>query len=106
MNQFLKMKNEIQTYAWGSHTAIGELLGQPTPTEQPQAELWMGAHPKAPSQVFWKGGWRPLTEIMHSHAGDIIGEEGAQTYGGRLPYLFKVLAAETPLSIQAHPNKV
>jgi len=45
------LKNTIQEYAWGSYTAIPDLLGENSPAQIPQAELWMGAHPKAPSRV-------------------------------------------------------
>ena len=33
MQPFLRMKNPIQNYAWGSHSAIGELIGLSTPTD-------------------------------------------------------------------------
>ena len=105
MQHFLKMKNTIQPYAWGSHSAIGELLGLPVPTDKPQAEIWMGAHPKAPSQVLWQRTWHPLTDLLKNYAKDILGMLGHQRYGNRLPFLFKVLAAGEPLSIQAHPDK-
>jgi len=51
MKKICLMKNTIQEYAWGSHTAIADLLGNQSPSTKPQAELWMGAHPKAPSLV-------------------------------------------------------
>jgi mannose-6-phosphate isomerase len=105
MQQFIKMKNPILPYAWGSYSAIGTLLDLPVPANEPQAELWMGAHPKAPSQVFWQGAWHPLTELLEKKAKEIIGERGYKIYGRRLPYLFKILAAKEPLSIQAHPDK-
>jgi mannose-6-phosphate isomerase len=105
MQQFLKMKNTIQPYAWGSHSAIGELLGLPVPTDKPQAEIWMGAHPKAPSQVLWQGSWHFLTNLLKTDAEDILGTLGYQRYGNQLPFLFKVLAAERPLSIQVHPDR-
>lgn len=105
MKQFLKMKNSIQTYPWGSHQAIGAILGKPVPTVEPQAELWMGAHPKAPSEVFWQGDWHPLPKVLEDHAEEILGSKGAVQYGAQLPYLFKILAADEPLSIQAHPDK-
>ena len=98
------MKNPILPYAWGSYSAIGTLLDLPVPTNEPQAELWMGAHPKAPSQVFWQGAWHPLTELLEKKAKEIIGERGYKIYG-LMPYLFKILAAKEPLSIQAHPDK-
>ena len=98
------LKNTIQEYAWGSMTAIPELLGQKTPASKPQAELWMGAHPKAPSMVKLNGEWRSLPALIEEDPEGVLGEATARRYQGRLPYLFKVLAAEKPLSIQAHPS--
>lgn len=105
MKKISILKNRIQTYAWGSHTAIPELLGAPAPSETPQAELWMGAHPKAPSEVRYENQWISLAHLIEKYPEDILGEDSAAKFDNRLPYLFKVLAAEKPLSIQAHPNK-
>jgi mannose-6-phosphate isomerase len=99
------LKNTIQEYAWGSRTAIPELLDQPVPAEKPQAELWMGAHPKAPSQVLSDGIWRSLPEVIQENPAETLGQEVAARFSNKLPFLFKVLAAARPLSIQAHPNK-
>ena len=46
-----ELENVIQAYAWGSHSALALLRGAPHPTERPEAELWMGAHPLAPSRI-------------------------------------------------------
>ncbi|MGH3828573.1 MAG: type I phosphomannose isomerase catalytic subunit, partial [Pseudonocardiaceae bacterium] len=43
------LRNAVRPYAWGSRTAIAELLGGPVPAPHPQAELWLGAQPAAPS---------------------------------------------------------
>jgi len=98
------LKNTIQEYAWGSYTAIPELLGNDSPANTPQAELWMGAHPKAPSIVKCNGNWISLLELIDNNSHDILGKKVAQRFKNRLPYLFKVLAAAKPLSIQAHPS--
>ncbi len=98
------LENTIQEYAWGSHTAIPELLGNDSPANTPQAELWMGAHPKAPSMVKCNGKWRSLLELIDKNSRNILGEKVAQKFKNRIPYLFKVLAAAKPLSIQAHPS--
>ena len=93
------LENPIRPYAWGSPTAIPELLGV-EPTGEPQAELWMGAHPASPSFL----GGRSLVDVI---AADPSGELGAAVldgFGPRLPFLLKVLAAANPLSLQAHPN--
>jgi len=100
----LPMKNRIQHYAWGSREAIADLEGRPVPSERPEAELWMGAHPSGPSLVLWNGEWTPLDELIEAESGLILGTAVSDRFGRRLPFLFKVLAAEAPLSIQAHPN--
>ena len=98
------LKNTVQEYAWGSYTAIPELLGKDSPSNRPHAELWMGAHPKSPSMVNCEGKWTSLIELIKNNPIDILGEKTANRYGNRLPYLLKVLAAAKPLSIQAHPS--
>lgn len=99
----MKLKNRIQTYAWGSYSAIQELLNA-SAREEPWAELWMGAHPKAASQVLVDGDWIPLDDFIRRFPEKILGEKAAARFNNTLPYLFKVLAAEQPLSIQAHPD--
>ncbi len=104
MTGIYKLKNPIQNYNWGSHDAIAELLGQSVPSPEPQAELWMGAHPKAPSQVLVEGEWQPLPDQIELAPAGLLGEEVAASFAGKLPFLFKVLSAARALSIQAHPN--
>ena len=99
------LKNTIQEYAWGSKTAISGLLGLRTVTDAPQAELWMGAHPKAPSSVHCDGRWRSLLELIEKDPEEVLGKAAALRFSNKLPFLFKVLAAANPLSIQAHPNR-
>ena len=97
--------NPIREYAWGSRSAIAELLGQPTPSPRPQAEIWMGAHPKDPSRARCRGGWVLLPDLIRENPAGLLGEPAAARFGGELPFLFKVLAAAQPLSIQAHPDR-
>ena len=106
MDRIRLLKNVVQEYAWGSYTAIPELLGRDAPAGRPQAELWMGAHPKAPSMVKWGRKWRSLLELISENPKDILGEKVAEKFDNRLPYLFKMLAAAKPLSIQAHPSRI
>ncbi len=98
------LKNTIQDYAWGSSTAIPELLGKNPISNKPQAELWMGAHPKAPSLAKCDGKWISLLELIEKDPKNILGKKVAEKFDNRLPYLFKVLAAAKTLSIQAHPS--
>jgi len=99
------LKNPVQNYAWGSHSAIAELMGKPFPTEEPEAEMWMGAHPKAPSMVKIGPGDESLMDLVKQRPHDILGKKTAAVFDNRLPYLFKVLAIEKPLSIQVHPDR-
>ena len=99
------LKNSIQEYTWGSYTAIPNLLGTPSPSAKPQAELWMGAHHKAPSLIKFKNQWQALDKIIEMHPKEFLGERVADKFLNRLPYLFKILAASKPLSIQAHPSR-
>ncbi|HIC86632.1 MAG TPA: mannose-6-phosphate isomerase, class I, partial [Desulfobacterales bacterium] len=99
------MKNPIQYYGWGSTTAIPQLLGMENPENKPMAELWMGAHPKAPSEVLVLGRWTKLPDLIQEAPEPILGKLVYERFGPELPFLFKVLAAQEPLSIQAHPNK-
>jgi len=104
MQQIGLLKNTIQEYAWGSTQAIPDLLGQRNPGNKPQAELWMGAHPKAPSLVQYHGQWVSLLDLINKNPVEVLGKNAAKNFNNKLPYLFKVLAAAKPLSIQAHPN--
>jgi mannose-6-phosphate isomerase len=100
------LKNKIQDYAWGSRSAIQDLLGLPEESRKgPMAELWMGAHPVAPSSIFISGAWESLEKAVEKNPVEILGREVADLFQGKLPFLFKVLAAAKPLSIQVHPGK-
>lgn len=94
-----RLTNTIRPYAWGSTTAIAELLGV-EPTGEPQAEMWMGAHPGAPSRTE-RG---PLDEVIDEDPGHELGRATVAKFGPRLPFLLKLLAAGAPLSLQVHPD--
>jgi len=95
----------IRPYAWGSRTAIAELQGRPVPSDGPEAELWMGAHPSAPSVVLRDGHARGLDSVIAAAPARELGPDCAARFGGRLPFLLKVLAADKALSIQVHPSQ-
>lgn len=104
MTPVYKLYNAIQPYAWGSRTALADLLGQPVPSVTPQAELWMGAHPKAPSKICFSGECRNMDQLTRQYPDFFLGETAAQRFANQFPFLFKVLAVDHPLSIQAHPD--
>ncbi|XXN64845.1 mannose-6-phosphate isomerase [Enterobacter ludwigii] len=99
-----KLNNSLQNYAWGSKTALTELYGIENPQGLPMAELWMGAHPKSPSTVEIDGEARSLREVIEANKTATLGKAVAERFG-ELPFLFKVLCADQPLSIQVHPSK-
>jgi mannose-6-phosphate isomerase len=95
------LMNTVRHYPWGSRTVIPELLGEASPADRPYAELWMGAHPDAPS-VLSTG--TPLDKAIEEQPDAMLGADVRARFGTRLPFLMKVLAAEQPLSLQAHPT--
>ncbi|ELQ6105469.1 mannose-6-phosphate isomerase [Cronobacter turicensis] len=100
-----KLINSVQNYAWGSKTALTELYGVANPEGLPMAELWMGAHPKSSSKIQDdQGRTRALREVIDADKTALLGAPVAERFG-ELPFLFKVLCADQPLSIQVHPNK-
>ncbi|GAB3048167.1 mannose-6-phosphate isomerase, class I [Sediminivirga luteola] len=90
-----RLENPVRDYDWGSLEEIPRLLGQ-EPTGRPAAELWLGAHPLAPSRTP-EGG---LDEVIGGAPAELLGEGRHE-----LPFLMKVLSAARPLSIQAHPSR-
>lgn len=93
----------LRSYAWGSRTALARLCGRPVPSAHPEAELWFGAHPADPAYVRIENSTRSLLELVAADPEHELGP-AAPEFGGRLPFLLKILAAEEPLSLQAHPS--
>jgi mannose-6-phosphate isomerase len=99
-----QIENVLRPYAWGSTTAIAELLGQPA-SGGPEAELWIGAHPDSPSTAVHPNGvTQPLDALIAADPLRCLGSESLAEFGPRLPFLTKLLAAEQPLSLQVHPS--
>ena len=86
----LRIENIPRPYAWGSHTAIADLLGT-APSGGPEAELWFGDHPGSPALIVGGADEPDLAAYLTAR-------------GEKLPFLLKVLAAAEPLSLQAHPT--
>jgi mannose-6-phosphate isomerase len=102
MTNFYKLRNQIKHYDWGSPDFIPRLMGLASNNE-PYAELWMGSHAGSSSLVSLPSGEMSLGELIAGDPRRYLGEKTAERYN-TLPFLFKLLAAEKPLSIQAHPN--
>ena len=102
------LQNESRHYEWGTRDEqafIPELLGSKAETGKPYAELWMGAHPKAPSQTLVDGELISLRELIRRSPRETLGDNCFTKVGAELPFLFKVLSIAEPLSIQTHPDK-
>jgi mannose-6-phosphate isomerase len=98
------MGNHIKDYDWGSSSALA-LLQSRTPSGGPEAELWMGAHPAAPScLVLDNDGRISLPEAVARFPEAVLGPAVMARFGRRLPFLLKVLAIARPLSVQVHPD--
>ncbi len=103
--RIVRLRCGIQHYDWGDPDAIPAMMGIANPTRRPFAELWIGAHPDLPSQALIDGVLVPLTVLTDSAPVQTLGQAVGEHFGGHLPFLFKILAAHAPLSIQAHPNE-
>ncbi|HMD24674.1 MAG TPA: type I phosphomannose isomerase catalytic subunit, partial [Streptosporangiaceae bacterium] len=96
-----RLQPVIRPYAWGSRHGIAALQGRPVPAPGPEAELWMGAHPSAPSGVAGS----TLDAVIAADPDHQLGAACVAPFGPRLPFLLKVLSADQALSIQVHPSR-
>jgi mannose-6-phosphate isomerase len=94
MKIIYKLNNQIKNYEWGSPNLIPQFLGMENYKRMPYAEMWMGTHSGAPSRI--DSGTNELNPDEKKYLKELSGE---------LPFLFKLIAVEKQLSIQAHPNK-
>lgn len=101
-NRFYHLIPAQKHYAWGSETKIQELTGL-AKDGKPLAEIWMGNHPNGMSYIEAEGKRLPVSDFIASDPEKALGMECIKKFGS-LPFLFKLLAAEKPLSIQAHPD--
>ncbi|WP_282176261.1 mannose-6-phosphate isomerase, class I [Vibrio nereis] len=101
---FFPMKNKIQNYAWGSASSMHDLFGFCNENNQPQAEVWMGTHPNGCSSVCVEQYSMALSDLINIDMSAYLSTKTAAKFGD-LPFLFKILAADSALSIQVHPSK-
>ncbi len=99
-----RLSGIIQYYRWGSHSWLAQFQGRSSPTSVPEAELWFGAHPRAPSLIEVDGEQCRLDALIGQDEQNQLGVELMRRYG-KLPFLLKVLAVDRPLSIQVHPSR-
>lgn len=96
------LTNPVKDYPWGSRTAIARLTGRAP--GGPEAEMWLGAHPAAPSRLTRDGAEITLADAVAADPAGTLGEAVAERFGKRLPYLMKLIAVDAPLSLQVHPD--
>lgn len=103
-----ELDNQAMYYDWGSKTLIQSHFNNllpPIDVKSTLAEVWMGSHPKASSFVkINEIKKKSLLEFIQGNPVATVGEMTYRKYKG-LPFLFKILAADKPLSIQVHPSK-
>ncbi|KAG5218714.1 Mannose-6-phosphate isomerase [Trichophyton interdigitale] len=101
----------VNSYDWGKvgsesaaarYAAATPIDGFSVEADKPYAELWMGTHPSLPSKDFETQ--RTLLDLVQTNKA-LMSTEIVSRYGGKLPFLFKILSIGKALSIQAHPNK-
>jgi mannose-6-phosphate isomerase len=97
-----RLDGVVRHYAWGSPDALPRLLGR-EPDGSPWAELWFGAHEGDPSPLPDAG--TTLADVIARDPSGVLGEPTVERFGRQLPFLLKLLAADTPLSIQVHPSR-
>lgn len=95
---------KFMPYPWGDTHYIQELCHLGELEGSPVAEMWLGAHPLASSELFSDQGAVSLVEAIAADPASHLGQARG-VYQNRLPFLCKVLAAAKPLSIQVHPDK-
>jgi mannose-6-phosphate isomerase len=95
------LKGTVRHYDWGGREFIPALLGISNRDRKPYAELWIGAHPSAPSLT----GTGTLEELIRREPEAVLGQPVAARFAGQLPFLLKVLDVQEMLSLQAHPGK-
>lgn len=92
-------------YAWGSGERLQSmfhLTGEQW--RSPLAEMWFSGHPQSPSLIEQPGGAPvALTDAIAARPEYMVGARGSSEFGPVLPFLFKVISARVPLSLQVHP---
>lgn len=100
-----RLEGVIQPYAWGSRTVLAELRQRPAPTDRPEAELWFGGHPRGPARILDGPSPLGLDAFVARDPRAALGVRVMDRFGPRLPLLLKVLAIDSPLSLQVHPSQ-
>jgi len=107
LDEVFELRCVVQHYYWGDSRFIPALIVAENPSEKPFAELWMGAHPDGSL----KGGFKErasfhLSRLIQGHPERLLASSGGCPVDRSCQFLFKVLAANSPLSVQVHPTQL
>lgn len=83
----VRISGEVKNYPWGSKHLVQDHFGLGE-TNDLVAEVWFGTHEGGQSKLLTSG------------------ENLSEAIGSKLSFLVKFLAADSPLSIQVHPNAI
>ena len=100
-----KIMGSDEGYHWGGKKFIPKLLNIKNREKKSYAEIWIGAHKKAPSNTIINDTIINLYDLISIAGKEILGISIYKKFGNNLPFLFKLLSSAQPLSIQAHPDK-
>lgn len=100
----LTLINPVQQYAWGNTDGIVPFIDIPPLSGMPAGEVWMSTHRRAPSKVLLNEAEIGLDALIQQDPAFWLGPGAAREFGD-LPFLFKVLSAGAPLSLQVHPDR-
>ena len=104
----LMLEGTVQRYQWGQlgqNSLVNQLAAPQALATEPGAELWVGAHPKAPALVQDGSSVVKLDTLIAHYPQEILGAQVADRFHNTLPFLFKILSIGKALSIQSHPDK-
>ena len=95
----------FKNYEWGSFTSIQRITGKKELSGIQVAEMWMGSHPNGDCSVYVDERKAvKLSDLIKNYCDSVMGKDFCRIFGKQLPFLFKIIAADKPLSIQVHPS--
>jgi len=100
----LKFRPIIKEKIWGGKK-LSSLLNKPTDSDQ-AGESWEISAVDGDVTIVENGALegKPLTELIETYQGELVGETIYKRYGNKFPLLFKFIDANQNLSLQLHPH--
>lgn len=92
-------------YAWGSLNRL-QTMFHLNDNDKPTAlaEMWFSGHRQSPSMLLLPdGSSQDVPGVIRRHPEEMLGDNASHLFGPVMPYLFKIISARIPLSLQVHP---